>query len=198
MKKIGIFGGAFNPPHHFHFAVAQNILNNDDNFSKIIFVPVGDKYKKNDLIPADHRYNMLKKICDKNQNFEVSRLEIEEANQLFAYQTLDKFSVLYPNTELFFIIGTDSLKTLNTWANLDYLLSTYSFLVYKRGNDDFYDILSSLPEVSKYKEKIIFLNNEIWSNISSSYIRSEIKNNKNVSYLIPDEVLDYIKENNLY
>ena len=198
MKKIGVLGGAFNPPHNFHFSVAQEILNANNEFEKIIFVPVGDKYKKNDLISAEHRYNMLKLVCDKTDNLEVSRLEIDEKEQLYAYQTLDKFSKIYPEHELYFIIGTDSLKTLNTWSNLDYLLTTYSFLVYQRGNDNFENILDNLPEISKYKDKIIFFNNSIWSNLSSSYIRTQINEQKRIEYLIPNEVLNYIKNNNLY
>ena len=198
MKKIGIIGGAFNPPHNFHFSVAQEILNTDNTFEKIIFVPVGDKYKKNDLIPAEHRYNMLKLICDKNTKLETSRLEIDEKEQLYAYQTLDKFSKIYPEHKLYFIIGTDSLKALNTWANLDYLLTTYSFLVYQRENDNFTDILNNLPELNKYKNNIIYLNNNIWSNLSSSYIRKQITESKNIEYLIPNEILTYIKNNNLY
>ena len=122
MEKIGVFGGAFNPPHNFHFSVAQEILNNDKDFSKIIFVPVGDKYKKDGLISAEHRFNMLKGVCDNNKKFEVSRIEIDETEQLKAFQTLDKLSKVYSTAKLYFIIGTDSLKTLDTWANLDYLL----------------------------------------------------------------------------
>lgn len=198
MKKIGVFGGAFNPPHNFHFSVAQEILNIDSSFEKIIFVPVGDKYKKNDLIAAEHRYNMLRLLCDKNSFFEVSRLEIDEKEQLYAYQTLDKFKEIYPEYKLYFIIGTDSLKTLDKWANLDYLLSTYDFLVYQRGNDDFYEIMNKLPTLSKYKNNIHFLNNDIWSNLSSSYIREQLKSGKTSKYLIPEEVLDYINNNNLY
>ena len=78
MEKIGVFGGAFNPPHNFHFSVAQEILNNDKDFRKIIFVPVGDKYQKEGLISAEHRFNMLKAVCDNNEKFEVSKIEIDE------------------------------------------------------------------------------------------------------------------------
>ena len=141
---------------------------------------------------------MLKLICDRNDKLEVSRLEIDEKEQLYAYQTLDKFKEIYPDHKLYFIIGTDSLKTLNTWANLDYLLSTYTFLVYQRGNDNFYDIMNSLPRLSLYANSIQFLNNAIWSNLSSSYIREQLKLDLNVKYLMPDEVLTYITKNNIY
>ena len=198
MKKLGVFGGAFNPPHNFHFSVAQEILNMDSNIEKIIFVPVGDKYKKSSLISAEHRYNMLKLLCDKNEKFEISRMEIDEQNQLYAYETLDNFSKIYPDHKLYFIMGTDSLKTLPKWANLDYLLTTYSFLIYQRGKDDFYEIINNLPELNKYKDNLIFINNNIWSNLSSSYIRDQIKTGKSIKYLMPDEILNYINNNNLY
>lgn len=198
MKKIGIFGGAFNPPHNFHFSVAQEILNNDKDFTKIIFVPVGDKYKKDGLIPAEHRYNMLKSVCDNNEKFEVSKIEMDEPEQLKAFQTLDKLSAIYTDAKLYFIIGTDSLKTLDTWANLDYLLSKYSFLVYKRGDDNFYEILSNLPEIEKYKSNIIFANNKMYSNLSSSYIRDELKSGNKLNYSLPKDVIDYIEANKLY
>lgn len=198
MEKIGVFGGAFNPPHNFHFSISQEILNNDKDFSKIIFVPVGDKYKKDGLISAEHRFNMLKVVCDNNEKFEVSRIEIDEAEQLKAFQTLDKLSNIYSTAKLYFIIGTDSLKTLDTWANLDYLLSNYSFLVYRRGDDNFYEILNSLPEIQRYKSNIIFADNKIYSNLSSSYIRAEVKNGNKLNYSLPKEIIDYIENNNLY
>ncbi len=198
MEKIGVFGGAFNPPHNFHFSISQEILNNDKDFSKIIFVPVGDKYKKDGLISAEHRFNMLKSVCDNNEKFEVSRIEIDETNQLKAFETLDKLSNIYSTAKLYFIIGTDSLKTLDTWANLDYLLSNYSFLVYRRGDDNFYEILERLPKIQKYKSNIIFADNKIYSNLSSSYIRAEVKNGNKLNYSLPKEVIDYIGNNNLY
>ena len=158
MKKIGIFGGVFNPPHNSHLNVAKEILNNQKEFEKIIFVPVGNKYKKDEIIDAEYRYDMLKLACETDPNLEVSRLEIDQPEQFYAYQTLDEFKKKYPDYELSFIIGTDSLKTLHTWANLDYLLTNYSFLIYPRGTDNFHKILNDNEVLKKYNSHINYLN----------------------------------------
>lgn len=215
MSKIGIFGGVFNPPHNFHVTVANQILLTFHEFERIIFVPVGNNYKKPEIINAEHRYNMLKLICDKNKNFDVSRIEIDSDIQPYAYQTLDTLSKSYPNSELVFIIGTDSLKTLDTWKNIDYLLSTYSFLVYPRGTDNFNEIIENNKIIKPYKNKFIFMKTSVISDLSSTFIRKQIKKmaslpvendshiikekkDSNIKLLLPDNVYEYIKEKHLY
>jgi len=198
MKKIGIFGGVFNPPHNFHFAVAEEILNNHPEFEKIIFMPVGDKYKKPEIIPAEHRYNMLKLACHKNKKLEVSDFEMQQEEQFYAYQTLDAFQKLYPNHKLCFIIGTDSLKTFETWKRYEYLLTQYEILVYTRGNDDFKTILSEHPILKDKKKLFSHADCPLFTNISSTFLRNRLKNNKQVHYLIPENVLEYIQKHKLY
>ena len=198
MKKIGIFGGVFNPPHNSHLAVAEEILNNHPEFEKIIFMPVSDNYKKTDIIPAKHRYNMLNLACEKNKKFEVSDFEMLQNEQFYAYQTLDAFQKRYPNHQLCFIIGTDSLKSFETWKRYEYLLKKYEIFVYTRGNDDFETILSNHPILKDKKKFFIQANCPLFTNISSTQIRNSLKNNKEVHYLVPQSVLEYIKKNNLY
>ena len=96
MKQIGIMTGVFNPPHNFHFTIANEILKNNPNIEKIIFVPTNDAYNKPDVINSEHRFNMLKLICNKNNKFEVSRFEIDSKNQPYSEDTLAYFSKLYP------------------------------------------------------------------------------------------------------
>lgn len=198
MKKIGIFGGVFNPPHNAHFALVKEILNNQPEFEKIIFMPVGDKYRKTDIIPARHRYNMLKLACVENKKIEISDFEMRQNEQFYAFQTLDAFQKLYPNHKLSFIIGTDSLKSFETWKNYEYLLNTYEILVYTRGNDSFENILSEHPIL---KDKMVLFKKadcNFISNISSTLIRNNLRNNKDVNSLISQPVLEYIKKNKLY
>ena len=77
-KQIVIFGGCFNPPLNSHFSLAQQIINEYENIEQIIFVPVNSKYQKADLISNEHRYKMLKLACDKNEKFDVSRIELDK------------------------------------------------------------------------------------------------------------------------
>jgi len=198
MKKIGIFGGVFNPPHNSHINVAKEILKKDSTYEKIIFMPVGNNYKKPEIINAEDRYNMLKLACENQEKLEISRLEIDQKEQFYAYQTLDELKKQYPNHELVFIIGTDSLKTLDTWKNLDYLLTTYSFLVYPRGNDNFSEILNNNKPLTPYINHINYLNTKHISDLSSTKIRNMLKDNQNIDNLIPNNVFNYIKNKKLY
>ena len=64
-KLLAIFGGSFNPPLNSHFSLAQQIVNEYENIEKVLFVPVNSKYQKKGLLENEHRYNMLKLVCDK-------------------------------------------------------------------------------------------------------------------------------------
>lgn len=198
MKKIGIFGGVFNPPHNSHINVATEILKINKEYEKIIFVPVGNNYKKPEIINAEDRYNMLKLACEDKKNLEISRIEIDQPKQFYAYETLDELKKQYPNYELVFIIGTDSFKTLDTWKNLDYLLTTYSFLIYPRDNDNFNEILKNNKILQKYSTNITYLDTNIISDLSSTKIRNLIKSSCNTDNLIPKKVVEYIKQKKLY
>ena len=70
-KTIAVFGGSFNPPLNSHFSIAEQIIEEYKNIEKIVFVPVSKAYKKSNLIENEHRYNMLKLVCDKNNKFSV-------------------------------------------------------------------------------------------------------------------------------
>lgn len=198
MKKIGIFGGVFNPPHNFHFTIAQNILNENKEFEKIIFVPTGNKYNKPQIIDANHRYNMLKLVCDNNQHFDVSRFEIDNTSQPFTYQTLDYFKSLYTDYEILFITGSDNIKSFPNWKEPEYILNNYKLIVYKRGYDNLTEIISNDNFLSNYKERIIDANCDIYTNLNSSFIREQLINRKNISYLVPEQINNYISKNKIY
>lgn len=191
--KIGIFGGSFNPPHAMHTNMASELISK--NFvDKIIFVPTGDKYSKQSLISVEHRINMLNIICDENPLFSVSDFEVRNT-LVSTYQTLDHFKILNPNATLYFILGSDNLKELDTWKNYEYIISNYKILVIKRDNDD---VLSIINNFGKYSENFIIADIAL-SNLSSTKIRAKLTNNSSVSqvYLNP-KVLEYINTHNLY
>ena len=192
--KIGIFGGSFNPPHNMHLNIALNLINNN-YLNKVIFIPTSDKYNKKHLIKFTDRFNMLNIISNKYNNLQVSDYE-QKHTLIYTYQTLDYFKKEYPNSEIYFICGTDNLKELRTWKNYKYILNNYKLLVIKRNNDNIEDIIK---EYKEYKDNIIFPSIKT-NTISSTFIREKIKSdNYNLlnNYLDID-VLKYIKDNNLY
>lgn len=190
-KQIAMYGGCFNPPLNSHFSMAQQLINEYENIEKIVFVPVNSKYQKADLISNEHRYQMLKLICDKNEKMDVSRIEIDSDRPLYTIETLRKFQNIYPDYEIAFIIGSDNLKELYNWKKADELIKDFKIYVLERDKDN-------VTEIIKNKQNFIKAKNNIISNLSSSFVREKLKNEKSIRYLTPDEVVDYILANNLY
>ena len=198
MKKIGIMLGVFNPPHNFHFTIANEILKNNSDIEKIIFVPTNDTYSKPDVINSKHRFNMLKIICDKNPNLEVSRFEIDSEKQPYSEETLEHFTKLYPDHKISLIIGSDNIKTFNTWHNYPSILEKYSPIVFERDNDSLNSIINNTDFLKPYKNFIKSSKCCISSDLSATKVRNRIKNNLSIDNYVPDEIKDYINKNKLY
>lgn len=197
-KRIVIFGGSFNPPLNSHFSLAEQIVNEYENIEKVIFVPVNSKYQKADLLSNTHRYNMLKMVCDKNDDFEVSDIEIKSKRALYTIETLTKLQKQYPNKELLFTMGTDNLKYLDKWKKAEELVTKFKILVLERDEDDMQKIINENEFLKEHKDSLIKVKNNIRSNLSSTFVRNKIKQGKSIRYLTTDEVYNYINENKLF
>lgn len=197
-KVLAIFGGSFNPPLNSHFSLAEQMLTEYKNIEKVIFVPVGLKYNKKGLLSNEHRYNMLKLVCDKNDKFEVSDIEMIQEEQLDTLETLKLMQKEYPDYTLYFTIGTDNLKELSTWGLAEELVNKFKFLVIERDEDVIEDIIENDEFLKSHKEAFFKVKENIRSNISSTFVREKIKRGKSIRYFTPDDVYFYIKENNLY
>lgn len=195
-KVIALFCGSFNPPLYSHLLLAQQLLN--ENTKKVIFVPVSHKYNKRDLIEDKHRYNMLKLICDKNPKFGVSDVEFHSKTQPYTLETMRAMQDQYKEYEVRLVIGTDNLRELKTWYKIENLLQEFKIIVLSRDEDDINKIIKEDKLLSKYKSSFIKSSSAIRTNLSSTLVRNLIKEKKEVRYLLPDEIIDYIKDNNLY
>lgn len=195
---IAVFGGSFNPPLNSHFSLGQQIVNEYENVDKVLFVPVSTSYAKPGLISNEHRYNMLKLVCDKNPDFEVSDIELVQDRQLYTLETLELLQEKYPGKTICFTIGTDNLRELSTWKLIDKLVAKFKILVLERDEDVMYSIIEQDEFLKKNKDCFIKLKENIRSNISSTFARDKLKRGKSIRYLTPDEVYNYINENNLY
>lgn len=197
-NNIIVFGGSFNPPLNSHFSIAQQVLNQYEEVEKIIFVPVNKKYEKDGLLENKHRYNMLKYVTDKNDSFIVSDIDMYGNRSLYMIEILEQMQKQFKNKEIGFLIGSDNLKEFHTWERAEELISKYKIFVMERNQDKIEDIIKENELLNCYKENIKKLNQEIRSNFSSTYVRSQIRKQKSVRYLLPDEVYEYIEKNKLY
>lgn len=190
--RIGVFGGSFNPPHKMHEDIAHS-LKKSDLLDKIIFVPTGSEYKyKNNLLPDQNRYDMVKLITDAYDYLDVSDYELK-SEVVYTCETLAYFKDKYPKDEIYFICGLDNLSYIDSWKNPEYILNNFKILVIKRDTDDLESILKKL---AKYKDNIIVTDIEK-SSLSSTQIRENFTI-QDMSVYLNENVLKYIKDNDLY
>lgn len=189
--KIGIFGGSFNPPHNMHKDIALNLINNKC-LDKVIYVPTGDRYNKKGLISYNHRLNMLSLMIKDNISLELSDIG-NNLDYQYTYQVLDYYKKIYKDSEIYFICGIDNLKEFSSWKNYKYILKNYKLLVVNRNDENTGEILN------KYEDYIdnILITNISPNFLSSTYLRSNI-NNFEIDKYMDNNVLNYIRENNLY
>ena len=216
--RIGIYGGAFNPIHFGHLRTAEEVLGTF-SLDKVVFIPSGiTPFDKPDLAKANHRLEMVKKAIKGNRHFAVSNIEIKSRKKSYTVDTVKKQQRLYPDSELFLILGIDAFLDLPYWKQPLRLINLVNFIVISRPGYTFSDLYASpclkvatkkaLKELDK--GKIIELSSEIslttklflrkvtGLSIASSDIRSMIKCSENIKYLLPDSVKSYIISNKLY
>lgn len=189
--KTGIFGGSFDPPHMGHIQIA---LMSKEKFAldRIIMVPAGQPPHKETAGALHHRYNMCKMLSDK-YGFEISDYEINKKTFCYSFETLEYFRKLYPDDELYFIIGGDSMKNFGKWKNPQRITELCNLIVASR--DD--GTREAAEEAEKiYNTKIYLLDNEN-IDVSSTEIRNIINGDGDAKGIEP-EILNYITENNLY
>ena len=198
-KVIAVFGGSFNPPINSHILLAKQIIEECDIVEKLIFVPVSTKYQKSKLVSNKHRYNMLKIICQNEDKLEVSDIELLQNKQLYTIETLDLIKEQYGDKyEIWFVMGTDNLKEVDTWNSPERLLKEYKIIVLEREEDRLEDLIKENKLLKKYKESLIKVEGIDKIFLSSTMIRDKIKNGEDVEEFINENVLVYIRDNKLY
>ena len=141
---------------------------------------------------------MLKCVCDKNEKFEVSDIELRNERQLYTIETLEEIQKIYPNKTIWFTTGSDNLRELNTWEKADELVKKFKVLVLERDEDCLEDIINNDRFLKENEKSFIQVKNNVRSGLSSSFVREKIKEGKSIRYFTPDEVYSYIKANNLF
>ena len=194
--SLAILGGTFDPIHLGHLLIAEQVYNKF-KIDRIIFMFAGSPpHKKDSNISADYvRLEMVKKAVSDNPHFIYSDWELKKNGVSYTVDTLDHF--MYRGfTDIYFIIGADSLLDMHNWKRPQYLLGHANFIVAKRSNYPV-ETITKNNFYKPYLDNIYFIDN-VRVDISSTEIRDMIKRNHSIRYLVPDEVLKYINRNNLY
>lgn len=197
-KKYGFFGGSFNPVTNAHLNLA-NLIVEKYNLDKVVFVPMGDKYNKQDLISEKDRYEMLKLATNSKEKLEVSDIELNLPYALTMLQAFKRIEEKYSDVKPYFIIGADNLNKLISLPDFEILAKNYEYIVIKRNDIRIKDKISENPVLRRFKDHFNILEENPYEQISSSKVRKLINNEKLTSNdMIPSEVYEYIVNKNIY
>ncbi len=192
--KTGLFGGTFNPIHNGHLNIAKHALSLL-KLDRIFFIPTGlapHKPQRN-IASKSHRKKMIALAIKDQPFFTLCDIEIKSPRVSYTLDTVSDLKRLYPKDDFFFIIGTDAFSKISEWKESSGLLALCPFVVFPRVGTPF----SRLPTLPAKQEHILYMP-VAPMRISSSQIRTRIKEEKKVDTLLPKVVLSYIIKNSLY
>ena len=198
--KIGIMGGTFDPIHKGHLMLALYAKKQFD-LDKVWFMPNGNPpHKSNDKIESQtkHRVEMVRRAIEPETDFELQLYEMERKEVNYSYSTMEHFVETGSEDKFYFILGADSLFSLEKWVYPDRLLRTCVILAACRDDKSQDDVKKQIAYLNQKFDADIRLLCTPHVDISSSDIRERMKNGQDVKDMLPKAVYDYIAENHLY
>lgn len=200
MKNIGLFGGTFNPIHNGHLHMA-NAFAEQCQLDCVIFLPAGDPYHKNtDLVAPEHRLKMTELAAAANPKFAVSDCDLVRGGATYSIDTVQIFRQHYPKAQLYWLMGMDSLMNLHKWKNWQAFVRQTKIVVANRTGDTLAkaprELHAWLGEALQSGDLVLL--NADTMDISSSQIREQIAQGKNMLNWLPENVANYIQQHDLY
>ncbi|MEW6129443.1 MAG: nicotinate-nucleotide adenylyltransferase [Acidobacteriota bacterium] len=216
-KRIGVYGGTFDPIHIGHIEIARAVVRRFA-LEQLLIIPAHRPPHKttNHISEAHHRYEMARLAFKDEPRIEVSKMEIELPEKPYTVQTLERLQAQYGNAiKFFFVMGGDSFAELHLWREYQRLLAMTNIIVSLRPGHELsashlddtirarvIDLRGQLKHrqdpVAKAEGCFIYLTDYVNQNVSSTEIRRRVKNGESINGLTPLAVIDYIERHKLY
>lgn len=186
-KRIGLYGGTFNPVHNAHLLVADQV-GKALGLDRVLLMPdmIPPHVDQKGAIAAKFRVKMLQLAIQGNPFLGIELAEIERGGISYTYDTIRELKQRHPDVDYYFIIGGDMVDYLPKWYRIHDLLKIVNFVGVRRpgaqNNSEFPVIWVDVPEVD----------------FSSTDIRQRIHDGRSIKYMVPEKVEQYIKEHQLY
>ncbi|STZ77300.1 nicotinate-nucleotide adenylyltransferase [Bergeriella denitrificans] len=201
MSGIGLFGGTFDPVHNGHLHIARAFAD-ELKLDTVVFLPAGDPYHKaqSTQTPAAHRLAMTELAAADDARFAVSDCDMVREGATYTFDTVQIFRQQFPQTPLWWLLGSDSLMKLHTWKKWQTLVRQIHIAVAMRQGDN----LSRAPrELHAWlgeglqNGSVKILQAPLYD-VSSTQIRELIRQGGNSDGLLPPQVARYIRKHGLY
>lgn len=188
--KIGLFFGSFNPVHVGHMIIANYMIQNSDLEELWMVISPQNPHKKKSTLAKDYdRLHLVELAIGDNLKIKSSNIEFGLPQPSYTIDTLTYLKQKYPEKEFVLIMGGDNLGTLHKWKNYEMIINNHEIYVYKRPEYDLGELVDH-RSVSVFEAPLM--------HISASYIREQIKLGKDIRYLVPDAVYEYLDKTTLY
>lgn len=186
---IGLYFGSFNPIHVGHLIVANHIVEHSA-IDKIWFVvsPHNPLKDSDSLLNEYARLHLVQLAIENNNKFRASNVEFQLPKPSFTIDTLAYLTEKFPLEQFSVIMGSDSFQNIHRWKNYEHLIANYDLIVYQRPGFDIKE---------KHNARLTILQAPLLE-ISSTFIRKQIKEGKSIRYIVPETVWEYIVENRYY
>lgn len=190
-------GGTFDPIHIAHLIVGEYAID-EFGLDKIIFIPTGNPPHKENYTDAKLRFEMVKLAIEANENFILSDIETKKDGYSYSVETVSALNDSFDG-KFYFIIGSDILFQLKTWKEIGILSKEVEFICALRPEFNLNKVFDMEMDYLRreFETKVNIIKPPL-CDLSSTYIRNRILNEKSVKYLLPDKVINYINEHNLY
>ncbi|MEQ1643531.1 MAG: nicotinate-nucleotide adenylyltransferase [Pyrinomonadaceae bacterium] len=212
-RKIAFYGGSFDPVHRGHLAIGDALLKKFA-LDEFVFIPAFHAPHKRRTKPtsAYDRYAMLCLATQGREDISVSRMEFDMPERPFSIETLGRLNEIYPNDQIFFVMGADSWMDIRTWREWEKVLSVSDHIVvtrpgYEIGFDHvtaeirerIVDLRGGVRPNTESDINHIFITDAVSMDISATEIRGKIgTNDPTWRDDVPGEVANYIEKYQIY
>ncbi|MFC1631296.1 nicotinate-nucleotide adenylyltransferase [Candidatus Omnitrophota bacterium] len=188
IRRIGIFGGTFNPIHMGHLVLAEQVRARL-RLEKVIFVPsnLPPHKRSRPLVTAQQRYQMVALAIQDNPYFHISDIELTRGGRSYSVETVEQLSGVLARARLYFIVGSDFSKDFTTWKDFAKLQKLCQFVIAQRPG-------YAIRRVPKNMRVLAISALDI----SSSDIRQRVQRAESIRYLVPEKIRKYIWNKKLY
>ena len=195
--RIGIYGGSFNPVHNGHIHLAETAVK-ELELDRLYLLPSKKSPHRSmaEYAPDEDRLEMLRLACNNKEKLYVSDYEIKSDRVSYTIYTVEHFREVFPDDELFLLVGSDMLLSFDTWHRFGDILANVTLCVVSRENGDISRLEKKAEELRKYGK--IIVSEAPPTEVSSTEVRKKIAKSKDFTCYLDENVVQYIRLMNLY